>query len=138
MLQHRVSKSGDDVPVYGQSVFGGTAVTVGGTGNTTLLEIDTAGLSRIGFYFSVATQNLDAFIIAAKFGEGGSYSTLYSAAGDFTSPSGLLVGTSGDLTTVAASSSGWFIMDVSGVQGIRVQASAAADSASVTPYATGV
>lgn len=118
------------------------AVSVAGTGNTTLLDLNVRDLERIVCYISVATQALDAFIISgsAETADQSSptFFTLYSAASDYTSPSGLLIGASGDLTTIAASGTGWFIMDVRGLAQVRLQASAAADSASVTLKVSGV
>ncbi len=65
----------------------------------------------------------DAFEIQAS-SDGTNFDTLYSASGDYTSPSGLLIGCSGDLTILAADAVGWFILDVKGIHSIRVQASA--------------
>jgi hypothetical protein len=113
------------------------AVSVAGTGNTTLLHVPCAGLERIFVQFSVTTQALDAFLIQAKASADATLTTLYSAAADFTAPTGLLVGASGDLTTTAAAASGWFILDVRGLFEVKVLASAALDSAAVSVYMGG-
>jgi hypothetical protein len=116
------------------------AVSVAGTGNTTLITgLDVSRYSHMLFSMDVSTQALDAFIISIKAHSDDTYRTLKSAAADFTAPSGVLLecessaGT-GDLTTVPASGSGWFIMQVSGINSLQIQASAAADSASVQMY----
>jgi hypothetical protein len=100
------------------------SVSVPASGNTTVLELMTLGLKRIAAEFSNVGFVLDAFIIQAKFHPDGDYRTIYSAAGAYTSPAGLLVAASGDLTVLADAATGWFILDVIGVFAIRVQASA--------------
>jgi hypothetical protein len=112
-----------------------SAVACPATGNTALLTISTAGLERLFVQISVATQALDAFLIQGRAASGASFVTLFSAAGDFTSPAGLMVDASGDLTTLAASGTGWFVMDVRGLYEVKLLASGAVDSAAVTVYA---
>lgn len=129
-----VNLSGGSDPLTSSSAL---AVVVPGAGNTELITIPTAGLARIFVQFTVATQALDTFLIQAKASADAAYATLYSAAGHFTAPSGLLVWASGDLTAVAAAGSGAFVMDVRGLHSVRVLASAAADSASVSVYMGG-
>lgn len=114
-----------------------TAVSVPAAGNTQLLAVNVQRISRIFVQFSVATQNLDAFIIQIQDHPSGALQTIASVAGDYTAPKGLLVGTSGDLTTVAAAGSGWFILDTTGLYAVVISASAAVDSAAVTIYAGG-
>lgn len=101
-------------------------VAVAVAGLTTILEIDdVADLVRIfvqitndgGFAF-------DAFQVQGKFHTDGAYVALYSAAAAFTSPAGLIVGASGDLTTLANGTTGWFVMEVRGLKSLRLQASA--------------
>lgn len=108
------------------------ATTVAAAGTTTLATYDVQGHSRLSVEISVATQALDAFAITGRTHASASYQTLYNTAGQFLTPTGILVGTSGDLTTIAAGSTGWFLLDVSGLESIRITASAAADSAAVT------
>lgn len=114
-----------------------SAVSVAGTGNTTLITIDCRGKEQIYVELQPVTQNLDAFIVAARPHADGTFNTLYSVAADFTSPAGLIIGASGDLTTLAAGATGWFIMDVSSLRDVRLSASAAADSSAVTVYVGG-
>lgn len=112
-------------------------VSVAVSGNTTLIQLPVNGLERICVQFTVATNNLDAFLIQARASQDATAATLYSAAADFTSPTGLLVGASGDLTTVAAAGSGWFIMDVRGLWDVTILASATGGAAVVDIYAGG-
>lgn len=112
-------------------------VSVGGTGNTSLMNIPVRGLSRIFVQLAVTTQALDAFLIKGKASPDATAVTIFSQATDFTSPAGLMVDASGDLTALAASGSGWFAMDVSGLESVEILASAAADSAVVTIHAGG-
>lgn len=111
-------------------------ITVPASGTTTLAELDVSRFERILFQFDVATQALDAFLIQARAHTDANYRSLYSIVGDYTSPTGILVGASGDLTTVAASGNGWFILDCKGLDGLRILASSAVDSAAVTWFAS--
>jgi len=131
MTQRAASQPLDRLNIVAQPV------TVPGTGNTSIAEFGVSYFSRIAIEIAVATQNLDAFIIQARFHGSASYQTLYSAAGDFTSPAGLLVAASGDLTTITAGAQGWFILDTTAIESIKLLASAAADSAAVTVRGSG-
>jgi len=81
-------------------------------------DLDVAGLGKVMVHISVAANDLDQFEIHASV-DGSVFEELYSSAGDYTSPTGILVGTSGDLTTIAAAATGWYIMDVRGIKSIR-------------------
>ena len=107
-------------------------VTVPGTGNTTLCTLDVNFVERLCVEVGVATQALDVFQIQARMHSGGNFITLFSSAGHFTSPAGILIGASGDLTTLAAGATGWFILDCLGFDQVRLVASAAANNAAVT------
>jgi hypothetical protein len=98
------------------------AVAVAASGNTTLLSIPVDGLERIFVQLDVTDNALDAFLIQARCSRDATATTLYSTAGAFTSPVGLLVGASGDLTTQAIGS-GWFILDVRGLCEVTILAS---------------
>lgn len=111
------------------------ALAVPASGNTTLLEIPVKGLERIFVQFDVTSNAFDAFIISARASRDASYAVLYNAAGDFLVPQGLLLGASGDLTTQAVGS-GWFIMDVRGLNEVKVEASGNGAS-TVSIYAGG-
>lgn len=112
-------------------------VAVAELGDTTILQIQTGGMIRLFVSFSVADNNLDAFKIYGKANSDAPNSLLYSAGADYTSPTGILVGTSGDLTAQGAGTSGWFIIDVRGISEIVLKTSSASGIASVSVYAGG-
>jgi hypothetical protein len=106
--------------------------TVGGTGNTIVATIPTIGVNVLTAEIAVATQALDVFIISGRPHAKASYQTLFSTASEYINCPGDLIGTSGDLTTIAAGATGFFKMDCRGYESIQLSASAAADSATVT------
>lgn len=107
-------------------------VTVPAAGLTVLATFNVNFLERLCVEIANASQDLDGFQIAARFHSAGSFMTLYSTSGHFTSPSGILIGASGDLTGLAAGSSGWFILDCLGLDQVRIFASAVSNNAAVT------
>lgn len=113
-------------------------VSVAASGNTDLLNMQVHGLAGLFVQFTVADNALDAFIIKGRAHQDATEITLYSAAADFTSPAGLIIDASGDLTTTAAAGTGWFVMDVIGLWDITIQASANGGAAVVDIYAGGV
>lgn len=114
-----------------------TGISVPASGNTILLTIPVESCETMGVEVKPTVNALDAFIIEAKFHPGGDFVTLYSAAGDFTSPAGLVIGASGDLTALAAAATGWVILDTRGLYAVRISASGAADGTLVDIYAGG-
>lgn len=112
-------------------------VAVPDADTTLLLEIPCDSINTLSVEVSVVDEALDGFEIRARLHRNSDWQVLYDAAGDFTSPIGLLIGTSGDLTAQAEDTTGWFIMDVTGLFAVQVRASGAADSATVTARGTG-
>jgi hypothetical protein len=125
------------VALGSHSAASALAVACPAAGNTALLTIPVAGLEQIFVQISVATQALDAFLVQGRCSADAAFATLYSAAGDFTSPVGLILDASGDLTILAAAASGWFLMDVRGLYEVKLLASGAVNNAAVTVYAGG-
>lgn len=121
----------------GRIVAENVGVTVPAAGNTPILEVIVDDLAFLGVSIAVATQNLDAFIVQARMSPNDSYQTIRSVAADYTTPAGIVIDASGDLTVQAAGSSGWLALNVTPFHSIRILASAAADSASVTARAIG-
>ena len=114
------------------------AVAVPAAGNTDLLEIIVARVSVLGVEVLPTVQALDAFIVQGKFHQSGAYVTLFSLATDFTTPAGIVLDASGDLTIQAAGSTGWLVLDVSALYAVKIQASAnVAGQATVTARANG-
>lgn len=110
-------------------------VSVAVSGLTTILEVQVQSLSRMFIEVLPVTNNLDAFQVQVRANQSGNYITLLSAAGDFTAPTGILAGASGDLTTLAAAATGWLLLDVFGFEAIRLQASATGGVSTVTVHA---
>ena len=98
------------------------ALTVAQTGNTQLLDVNTANVERLAVEAVVTGQALDAFVITGKIHPDSTAVTLKSAAGDYTSPTGVLLLASGDLT-VQPVGTGWFLMDVRPFSSVQVLAS---------------
>ena len=81
-------------------------------------DLDCSTLSRVMVHFTMTTNALDQFEIQGSV-DGTNFVDLYTSAGEFLDPTGILVGTSGDLTIIAAGTSGWYILDCRGINTIR-------------------
>lgn len=118
--------------MYAKSV----ATAIPATGTTDIMEIMTLGLKNIGVFFDVTTNNLDGFVVSAKFHPDDSFHSLYT--GITSIPAGLIIAASGTLASTAAGSNGWFIMDVRGVYSVKIGVSGTvADTTAVNMYASG-
>lgn len=121
------------------NVFAKRAVGQTTKGSLAATTVAVAGLTTIGAAIDVKNYDqimvtidntdaaaivFDAFEIQASVDAGVSFNTLYAVALDYTSPGGMLIDASGDLTTLAAAAVGWFIMDCKSIDQIRLQASA--------------
>lgn len=93
-------------------------------GNTELITIPVGEYKRLCVQVKVANQALDAFLVQARFHPGGDFLTLYSLATDFTTPKGIMIGCSGDLTAQGVGN-GWLILDVTALDAIKLLASSA-------------
>jgi hypothetical protein len=113
------------------------SVAVAVAGDTTLLELIVADINELGVSIAPTTNALDAFKVLGKFHPSGAFVTLYSTAGAYTSPAGLVVGASGDLTALAAAATGWLILNVTPLYAVRLDASAAVGISTVTTRAIG-
>jgi len=114
------------------------AISVPQAGNTVIFSIITIGLKRLFLQVTPTGNAFAGFAVIGQATPAAPQSTLYSAAADYTSPKGLVVGTSGDLTTLAAGSTGWIILDVTGLAIVTFTAhSAAAGGSTVTAYCGG-
>ncbi len=104
-----------------------------GTSLTTLIDIPTALLEAIFItILNVGTSNFDAFEIHGKPNGSGDFVTLRSTAGQFTTPQGILIEASGDLTILASGVKGWLILYPKGISTIRLLASRASGIDTVT------
>lgn len=108
------------------------------TGVTDILEFRTLGLKNIGVYFTVATNDLDQFIVYAKFHPDGAWVSLYTAIDATPTESPLVIAASGTLASTGAAGAGWFTMDVRGIYAIKIGVSGTvADTTAVNIYASG-
>jgi len=120
--------------LYAKSIVTG----IPATGNTDILEIMTLGLKNIGVSFDVATNNLDAFIVSAKFHPDDTFHSLYTAIDATPTESPLVIAASGTLASTVAAGNGWFTMDVRGIYAIKISVSGTvADTTAVNIFACG-
>lgn len=87
---------------------------------TTIATFDVSNIERIYIEITITDNALDQFEILCRPNSTGSYQKMYSSVDDYTSPAGILVGVSGDLTII--STSGWFILDVKSIESLQIKA----------------
>jgi hypothetical protein len=102
------------------STYGVEAATV--TTLAQIAEINTAGFGRLYFAFTVADAALTAFEVRMRPSADGPQFTLGSVAADYTTPEGLILGASGDLTIAGTSGNHFVFLDVRGVHEIEIWA----------------
>lgn len=102
----------------------------------TILEIPINEIKRLTVEIVNTVTAFDQFVILGRPNEDADYVTLYNASADFTSPVGVLVGTSGDLTSLGVAT-GWFIIDTNSLQSLKVQAARASGSNAVVTVQAG-
>jgi hypothetical protein len=105
----------------------------------TLLWSDKVNIfDKLSAQFTVATHDLDQFVIKGRVSPNGPLQTLYSAAGSYTTPTGRLETCSGDLTVQAAASTGSFDLDVSGLYSVSLYAASVHSGGSVVDLYLGL
>lgn len=87
----------------------------------------------MAFHFDVVTQALDDFEVRGRGNSGAVLQDFTPSSWTSLPANGRILESSGDLAAVAAAGNGYFRMDVGELSEVVVRASAAADSASVTP-----
>jgi hypothetical protein len=85
-------------------------------------EINTRDLTRIFCYVSNTGGSNPFTGLSIIANTGNDTITIQSAGTDFTSPGGVMVDASGDLTTLGSGTSGWFVMDCLGIDGLDIHA----------------
>lgn len=118
---------------YNTQLHSEAAVTSVATGLTTLALLQNNQKKLLCFHFDVATQALDDFNVSARAHPDAQWQDFTPASWTTLPSGGRIAESSGDLNTVAAGSNGYFAMDIDGLVEIKVECSAAVDSASVTP-----
>jgi len=113
-------------------IAGKAEITTSGVG--ALVNVGTLKvywLTRLMCEVSVSTAALIDFDILVRAMPSASYQTIYSVACDYTSPAGILLAASGDLTTIGPGATGWFMLDVRAIDSVQLKA-ASGSSAGVT------
>lgn len=108
------------------------------TGNTVIMQLRVEAIEKVSFEVQNTVQALDAFIIETRVHANGTWRTIASIAGDFSSPSGRLSNVSGAPVTLAAGSTAYFDLDTTGLHSVRISASGGNATPSVVSiYASG-
>ena len=100
--------------------------------------INVNGIQQLNVEAAVVGQSLTAFQVLGQVNNSGTYQLLYSTSSDYTSPKGLLIGTSGDLTSIASGTSGFFQMTVRGFYNIQIKVTAASTGGTITILSGGL
>lgn len=87
-----------------------------------IAEIDVSLMQTLWVQFTVATNPLTAFEVQFRVNYSGAFFPLASAASDYTSTAGPILGASGDLTVAGTTGTHWINLDVSGVERIKLRA----------------
>jgi hypothetical protein len=120
-------------PVYlAENVKG----AISATGDTVILEMNLGGvIQNLGVEVVVGVNSLDNLLVEIKRHPNSSWTTYTN--GITSTPAGLILAASGTLSSQAVGT-GWFVMDVRGLYGVRVSASGTTDEATtVTGRACG-
>lgn len=101
-------------------------------------EFVVADMDAITFHFSNAGNALDQFVVSGNSIKDGTYEILFNGATDFTSPAGIMIGASGDLTSLADAATGWFLLYPKGFYAIKIEiARASGDDTTLTTNSGG-
>lgn len=104
----------------GTRITNNLPVTVVPASSTDMLTINTRWCSQLFVQFTVAVAALTGFAVKGKArGAAANPVTLYSIAADFTSPKGLVLAASGDLT-IQGIGSGWIALNVTGLEEVTI------------------
>lgn len=99
----------------------------------TVVEIHVRDNEELFLSFLVGVADLTAFAVDFKVHDDGDYFTVASAAGDYTSPAGVVLGAQGDLTIAADGATVyWLNLSVKAVHTVRIRA--AGTSSTITGH----
>ncbi|MBX9609690.1 MAG: hypothetical protein K2Y51_26005 [Gammaproteobacteria bacterium] len=113
-------------------------VTVPAAGNTLIGEWDVGRFTKLLIEIVNAAQAFDAFILSVQVAGSPNWVPIASAGGDFSTPLSPLLRAVGAPVTLAAGATALLYLDTRGLSRVRIQASAAVDSATPTVYASAV
>ena len=117
--------------------YSAVANALDNSGVQDVFMIDVEGLAYIAVELNVGVNALAALQLKASFiAEDATPVTLRSVAGDFTTPKGVLLDASGDLTVLAVGQ-GWFIMRTSGMSKLIISANSSAAGGSTLAISAG-
>ena len=92
------------------------------------VEVQTRNYKRLFCRVTASVVAFDQFEVHAKpHAASTAYATIASASGDFTSPTSPMLGASGNLTAISGAT-GWFYMDVEGIDVVDIQLAFASDN----------
>lgn len=112
-------------PAYGE--VSNLAVATSNAASATLLELVVPqGAFKFGAQFAPTVRAFTAFLVEAKFHKNGAYVTISSAV--TSTPASPITAANTTLTTLAAGSIGWLIMDCKGLAAIRISATGSVDT----------
>jgi hypothetical protein len=98
--------------------------------STLIQAIRTTNYSRMACQFVVADFALSAFLIKGQVHPEAPVETLFSSSESYTSPAGLMISCSGDLTAIGAGNTGSFVLDVGGYYEIKLYATSSNEAGS--------
>ena len=86
-----------------------------------IAEFQVDGREQTFVTFTAATAALTAFEVHVKPNEASAYVLWFSIASDYTSPVGMLLGASGNLTTAGTTGTHWLILNTKGVFKVKLR-----------------
>ena len=113
------------------------AVTLSDETLTVIDTIMTGDRDSLSIQLANAGNVLDQFEVAGQVVVNGTFEVLFNAAADFTSPAGILIGASGDLTILADAATGWLLLYPKGFYGLRIRAARAAGANTILTMNSG-
>ncbi len=105
---------------------------------TEIATIEVAGLSRLFLQLTVANHDLSQFVISARATNNAPWSVLYSTSDDYDTPRGIMIGVSGDLSSLAVGDTGDITLDVPGFYEMKFEASSSNAVGSIVSVFGGV
>ena len=112
-----------------------TLVNMTAAATVDVLELQTGDIERLAIEIVVTDQALDVFTLLAKVHQDSEYVVIDASI--TATPDAIVLAASGTLTTQAADSTGWALLDVRAFHSVKFQASMAVDGGDLTIRARG-